>query len=188
MLPIRDQCACLEHRVKHLVPKVPFATGWLATGTNSPHARSAHIARTPPVMLPVTLAPSQVVLNQTQNTKSIIQNLQIPQIIRRIKHKYGIDRYTIYRSHKSFTRSIQSIRSLFQKSFKKRRKNSPSPSPPASCSPLSQHHPCRRRRHLVLRGVHRHVLHTWNQKHKPRPPRFISKNAPNCKQTRTSSS
>ena len=78
MLPNRDQCGCLEHRVKHPVPKVPFATGWLATGTNSPHARSAHIARTPPVTLPVTLAsspvtlaPSQVVLNQPQNIESI---------------------------------------------------------------------------------------------------------------------
>ena len=68
-------------------------------GTNSPHARSAHIARTPPVTLPITLASSPVTLAPlTDSTESTT--------------KYWIYRYKIYRSHKSFEESNTNTESI----------------------------------------------------------------------------
>ena len=105
MLPNRDQFGCLKHRVKHPLPKVPFATGWLATGTNSPHA-----------VLLTSLAPSrytphyacilshysryartsQVVLNQPQNTESVDTKFTDPTNHSKNQTQILLNRYNPY--------------------------------------------------------------------------------------------
>ena len=57
----------LEHRVNHLVPKVFFATGWLATGTNS--RQPVPLASLPfLVSSPITVASLTVTNNHSKNS------------------------------------------------------------------------------------------------------------------------